>query len=374
MKVLHISTNYKPVGDLVGHGGVERLIYWLAQQQSDMGINVSIAGMPNGEFPSNYAIFPQDIQEIKKRSLTSYDIACDEAMKMVAELINQNKIDVIHDHMGLFFKSPRSRDFLNQKKIIGIYGQVDNPIYREIYAQVPNMRRNHQNLAVVVASNAHKKDFQKIFDADHVLYYGVRKMPFLNTATSNYSISWATICDQKQQAFMCRFANATKNKIIFAGPVIRDNPNDATAYKEFISIVEETILLESLSFEEAKKAIRDFSLSSKSSLYIGEVYSRKLREFLFTNARHMLLLNSTNEPFSLAILEALSCGMNVIAGPFASAYEALPDKDFIIRSLTHDEMKRVFSLDLISTEKILAYQQRHFSLTHWAENVCNLYK
>jgi glycosyltransferase involved in cell wall biosynthesis len=123
-------------------------------------------------------------------------------------------------------------------------------------------------------------------------------------------------------------------------------------------------------FESRIKPLLDNSIVE----FIGEIGALEKNEFL-GNASALLFPINWQEPFGLVMIEALACGLPVIAYPFGSVPEII--EDGVIGFLVHDVAEAVQAVRRISTiDRRICRQvfQKRFTSKRMARDYVAIYE
>lgn len=367
-KILHISTDYKPVGEAIGHGGVERLICWLAREQRRRGHDVRVVTLPGAECEGTLTWFPQDIQQVKKSDPQRYHRIHEEVARAINALVARESIDVVHDHMGVYMGGafPQQLD-RHVSLILSCYGLLDNIHYKQIYRAIPDIRGRLPLVKITVCSEAHARHFSGMFVPDYVVYHAVPERPLLDPLKpSLYVLHWSAVMPGKEQLRLALLSQRHHLRTLFAGPLARDTPALEQYSSDFLAHVCSVQDLDSLDPESAVARLTAL-LDEYPSVYMGEVLAPWLQDTIFANAERFVLCASHDEPFSLALLEAMAYGVPPVAGPFPSAREAMGNVGTFVESL--DDASIHHALASPSTERsiVQAHARRSFGVGQWAD-------
>jgi glycosyltransferase involved in cell wall biosynthesis len=100
--------------------------------------------------------------------------------------------------------------------------------------------------------------------------------------------------------------------------------------------------------------------------YVGEIAEHEKNEFL-GNAIALLFTIGWPEPFGLAMIEALACGVPIVACPYGSVLEVVRDSETgFIRSTVEELVAAVTRVDCLSRAACRAEFDGRFTSTHMA--------
>lgn len=367
MRILHISTNYKPVGVKVGHGGVERVVLWLSEEQTRKGHETAIATHHSSTVLNAIKVFPDNIIELQSTDPRRAEALMDDAYEALFRIVSGGKWDIVHDHMGGFsvFLS-RSHSKSRIPLVISCYSQITNKPYTEIYSTLEIVRETFPWATIVASSNSHRSHLSRILLADFTVHLAVPEEELERGEAARAFLNMAIVRPEKQQLELACLAGRHGIPFIFAGPVLRIDSASSAYADSFLAEVGAIVPIEGLSVGEAESAV-EAALDRNKSVYVGEVSDPELRTLLFRLATKVVLLNSSDEVFSLVVLESLSRGVPAVAGPFSSAYEALQGFGDVVSGLQPEDI--IFALKTRARDRsaIQAFSRSRYSLSKWAD-------
>lgn len=367
MKILHISTNYKPVGTQIGHGGVERIIYWLCEEQKNRGHKISIATMEQADHPDAIKLFPRNILEVKATDEAAYARLMAAAFDGLVARLRQGEWDVVHDHMGAFaLHLCRTCPGLETPVIVSCYAQPAHFAYTGLFRQLGQLRTALPNLKFSAGSLAHRTSLKGLLDADFVVYAGIPDAPLHDGARAFAYMTMAAVQPGKQQLELARLANKHSLPFIFAGPLTDALPEIREYSRLFAAEVRETLVAEEIPDGELFGVLQQ-AVARSGTVFVHEARRDSVRETLFSAASKTVLLNSTPEVFSQVLQESLARGIPAVAGPYPSAIETLMGFGDLVADLEEKSVLAALQAPAQSRTGIQAYCRARYAPKYWAD-------
>jgi glycosyltransferase involved in cell wall biosynthesis len=324
--------------------------------------------MPGSELPDARALFPADTQIIKASSARSYAELRRRAHVQIDRMLADEHWDVVHDHMGAYLTAePGPAIPAHVGSVLSVYGLRSNPHYSEIYRRA-GIVKAHRRFVATACSCDHRRHLASTLTADHVIRHAVPERTLLDVRSDPVlTVYWAAIMPGKAQLEVAQAARQADARVVFAGPLLESSATEAGYARRFLATARRT------EPSAALAAIDKRSLVSPAT-YIGEVFDPSLQEALFARGGRFLLCATHEEPFSLAILEAMAYGLPVAAGPFHSAREALGGVGHFVESLERSDI--ITGLRWVGPPRtgVQAYARRSFSIAAWASRWDSVYR
>ena len=316
--------------------------------------------MPGSEMPDARPLFPRDTQIIKALNPDDYMALRGRAHAAIDLMLEHERWDVVHDHMGAYLTAqPKSSIPAGTGTVLSVYGLRSNPHYAEIYRRAGALQADRR-MVVTACSLYHRRHLLPTVATDYVVRHAVPDRALLDASPDPMmTIYWAAIMPGKAQLEVARVARGTGAKVVFAGPVLVASPSDARYAERFLEAVSRADPAPTIN------AIDERSLTQPTT-YVGEVFDMSVQEALFARAGRFLLCAKHEEPFSLAILEAMAYGLPVAAGPFDSAVEALDGVGHFVESLDPRDIAAGLRWLGPRREDVQAHARREFSIPEWA--------
>lgn len=267
-----------------GQGGIERIAEGMINELLARGHEATLIGAGQCETKAKFIqIFPQTISERKFDSATvevSRPLRIETAYiaKVMEYLLdNDGEFDVVFNHMrGGYLLLPLAR-FL-KTPIISV-------MHLPIFEEVADVLRMFENPNVITISSAQRKPAP---DVNYLatVYNGVNLAEFpFNPKPNDYFLFMGAMGEHKAPHLAIEAAKAAGVKLILVGGKKRE------------PYFSQKILPQ---------------IDNKRIQYVGEVSGEKRIE-LFKNAQGFLFPIQWEEPFGLVVIEAMACGVPIIA-------------------------------------------------------------
>lgn len=270
--------------------------------------------------------------------------------------VKKEQIQLIHAHfsypsavISYFIKKISKTPFI----ITEHYGIFENYFRSSIHKYLTLKSIKQADLVISVSKHS-KNRIQKYCQKDINVVYN-----FVNT--DNFSLNQKTHTDNIQIGFMGGLntdikgldilLNALKNIEI---PFHLHIAGDGTLYKEYL------------------KLTNDLNLNDKVTFY-GIIHPNKTKEFF--HKLDLFVLSSRRESFGIVIIEALSCGIPVIASKCGGPEEIItPETGYLFNNEDINDLKEKLILFYKNTnnfnhELIRAYTINNFSETTYLNNM-----
>ncbi|MCM3443677.1 glycosyltransferase [Metabacillus halosaccharovorans] len=336
MRILHLSTNYMPVNNCIEHGGTERIVFNLARfQVEDKNNTVYVFGKEETFIKGAICkgIYPENIQDIRNVDWEEYEMIMNNSNQYIINFIEENEIDIIHDHFGVFTTSYEAKKLLLKDKkikiLVSIYGLPDNPYYKEIYANFINLRTNFKNqIRCFCVSSDHFNLFSQTHEIDGYIYNGIDTSSFLfGEKKEDFFLSLASLVPGKGHDRCLDWAKENNKKLLIVG---KTDPK-LTDPLFFNKIVSNTYngnhLLCDNDFSSYQNIINEFE--NNRIIYLESI-NDKLKKLLLAKASALFMLVRWREPFAITILEALASGTPVIGSDVGSIREGIDKETGVI--------------------------------------------
>ena len=323
-----------------GQGGTERIADEMIEGFVKKGYKVTLFGAGKYKGSANFIqIFKKTINERKinttyiesSRLLRIESAYIARVMKKIIK--REGEFDVIFNHarggclflpLSLFIKTP----------IISI---IHLPIFKEI----ANILASYKKPNIITISNNQRKGFANI--------------NYLGTVYNGINLSEFEFCEKPKDYFL--FMGALGE---------HKNPKDAilAAKKAKVKLI----------LAGGKKREPYFSKEIKPLIdgerikYIGEVMDKK-RIDLYKYAKGFLFPIKWQEPFGLVMIEAMACGVPIIAYPNGAVPEVVKNKKtgFIVKNV-NEIVKAIKNIDKIDRKKCRERVKKYFSVEKMVDN------
>lgn len=380
MKILHLSPNYTPINNNLKHGGVERIIQNLINEQSHIEEikKIYLATLKNSYISGCEIInvFPEDIQKIRQNDIKLYENLMDKYITMIKSLIKEQEIDVIHDHFGYFSSSEKGAKYIVENKlntIVTIYGLPENIYYKDIYKRLSNLNiESRKYIKINCVSQSHKHIFEKYMFIDDYIYNGVllveENKVLFNHPKRNFYLSLASIQREKGHLEHIEYINNTDSKLIIIGKY--DENLRQSKFIKFFNKNVYSIDSNTLNIEEIFELLNQYKI-----IHIPEI-NESLKMGLLSNSKALLYMVEWVDPLPLAILEAISLGVPVVSKNVGSIKEIINESNGVIidekineknsdmiqsklNSLEYDniKLKKIFTAEYMNAKYIELYKE-----------------
>ncbi|MCJ8510354.1 glycosyltransferase [Rhizobium lemnae] len=373
LRILHVSTDYKAIGDNSGYGGVEKHVLALARLQREKGNEVHIVTTSQATDPLALPIFPEDLYKIAFNDPAYYMTKVDAVVAEITEIAKS--YDIVHDHMGNFTTFAREVD-VSSRVFLSCYAQPSHYAYRSLLQRcsISLSRFPREKKPLVVASSfAQRSALEAVLPADFVVHPAVGKCPDYSDRDGDIDVCIAGIRPDKCQVELARFAKKHHLPMLFAGPPLLYDQVSTSYYGEFIQCVDDHVDTRTATLEFLQEVVRRCA-KRKEVIYIGEIFDQKALEAVFASARRVILLNSTNEVYSTVAMEALKRGIPCILGPYQSSWETSMGMATIVKDLSEVALAEAFSAKTLSRSLIRDFAELHFDAERWEAQWDILYR
>ncbi|MET0980442.1 MAG: glycosyltransferase family 4 protein [Candidatus Saccharimonadales bacterium] len=309
-----------------GYGGVEVVIDGLVKALESHDIDVEVFGVGDGYLHGAKVHSVTDEEQFEHILKPMYDftlpIASHHVVESLDRIVADGAFDVIHDHnyyLGPSVLSWATRSLDVPPAIHTIHGPPLSTD-KSVHAGMPDNRPFWQSIAgdhncyFVSISDAMKNTMPKEL-ADHILptvhnAVDVSMFPFIGKeGKKNHFITFARFAEEKGQHIAVKICAKKKYRLRMAGPVATITTN-------------RKLMLEIANPMSKYRNDRDFKYYSDEILprilrtpritYSGGLGGKQKMAFL-SHAKALLFPITWDEPFGMAVIEALACGTPVIA-------------------------------------------------------------
>ena len=331
MRIAQVAPLYESVPPRL-YGGTERVVSWLTEKLVSLGHDVTL--FASGDSVTNARLVPVCKQALR------LDAQCIDPSAhhtlMVEQVFNRaEQFDLIHFHIDYLPFSLSRR--VQVPCITTLHGRQDLPdlvpLYRE-FSEVP----------LISISDAQRQPLPWVNWVGTV-HHGLPADSLLQKkGKGGYLAFLGRVSPEKGVDRAIEIAIRSGMKLKIAAKVDRGD-------REY--------------FERKIKPLLNHPLVE----FIGEIGASEKQEFL-GNAAALLFPIQWPEPFGLVMIESMACGTPVIAHPFGSVPEIIPDgvAGFLVRDLDEavEAVKRLGDLDRREC-------RRHFELNFTDERMARDY-
>lgn len=250
--------------------------------------------------------------------------------------ILKNKIDLLHipvSELVLSKVCPTvvSIEDLAEYNIKNKYSHL-RMLYRKITLPITTRRVDH----IITVSNSSKNDIVKFLktppDKISVIYHGVNER-------------FRTLDKKEAFAYIQRKYNFTEKYLLYVGRLAQPSKNIVRIIQAFHqlklkkNIKHKLVLIgkKDLGYENIIKAVKELTIE-KEVLFIGYVPNEELP--FFYNCASVFIYPSLYEGFGLPIIEAMACGLPVVASNVSSIPEVVGDAGLLVNPYNSDEIEK----------------------------------
>ena len=334
MRIAQIAPPWIPIPPYT-YGGTELLISWLCEELVKRGHQVTLFATSDSKTSANLvSVWPQSLWRAKLRNPHAvFSLLYERLISL------QDQFDIIHDHCE-FYTAPYSRFFKPP-----IVTTLHHPLTEEtiiLYKKFPNINY------VAISKNQRRQG--PGINIVRTIYHGlpIEKYPF-NPHPQNYLLWLSRIGQDKGIAEAIEIAKLNGEKLIISGNILPQ-------YADY--------------FEFRIKPLID----GKQIQFVGASdFSKKIE--LLKNAKAFLFPIKRPEPFGLVVIEALGCGVPVIAFKEGSLEELIENgkTGFLVESI-EEACQALKKIDQISRENCREHVEKNFSLKRMVNRYEKLYK
>ena len=336
MKIAQVSPLYESVPPRL-YGGTERVVSWLSEELLRQGHQVTV--FASGDSLTNARLIPVCPQALR------LDPDCMDPLAHHIYLVEQvrqhkNEFDLIHFHIDYLHFSMSRREELPQ--LTTLHGRLDTadlvPLYRE-FSEMP----------VVSISDAQRAPLPWI-NWQGTVHHGMPEDRFVpSLKPGKYLAVLGRVSPEKGVDKAIEIALGAGMPLKIAAKIDR-------ADKDF--------------FEAHIKP----SLNHELIEFIGEIGDLEKNEFL-ANAAALLFPINWSEPFGIVLIEAMACGLPVIAYPLGSVPEIIEEgvSGFLVHNV-QDAIRAVKNLSAIDRQRCRKAFERRFSDKRMAHDYLTIYE
>ncbi len=331
MRIAQVAPLYESVPPRL-YGGTERVVSWLTEELVSLGHDVTL-------FASGDSVTTARLVAGCKTALRldadCVDPIAHHALMMEKVFSQAGDFDLIHFHTDyLHFPLCRREQVLS---LTTLHGRLDLPDLVPLY-------KEFREMPLVSISNAQRKPLSWVNWLGTVHHGLPAQSLALGDGGGGYLAFLGRISPEKGLDRAIQIAIRSGMKLKVAAKVDRVD-------RDY--------------FEKMIKPLLDHPLVE----FIGEIGNHEKQDFL-GNAAAFLFPIDWPEPFGLVMIEAMACGTPVIAHPFGSVPEIVPDgvAGFLVRDIDQavEAVNRIGEIDRSDC-------RRHFDLHFTAERMAREY-
>jgi len=335
MRIAQVSPLYESVPPRL-YGGTERVVSWLTEELVRQGHDVTL--FASGDSLTNARLVPVCMQALRM------DHDCVDALAHHLHLVEQvmqqkDGFDVVHFHIDyLHFSMSRREEISN---LTTLHGRLDIPDLVPLY-------REFSEMPVVSISNAQRTPLPWI-NWQGTVHHGMPEnlfRPFFNMG--HYLAFLGRISPEKGVDQAIQIAMRAGMPLKIAAKVDRADQNY---------------------FDTRIKPM----LKSDLIEFVGEIGDSEKNEFL-GNAAALLFPINWLEPFGIVLIEAMACGLPVIAYPLGSVPEIIEDgvSGLLVRN-RKGAVKAVKDLASLDRRMCRRAFEKRFSVKRMARDYLEIY-
>jgi len=336
MKIAQVAPLYESVPPRF-YGGTERVVSWLTEQLVSMGHEVTL-------FASGESVTGARLSPACKKALR-LDPQCIDPLAHHILLVEQvlsraEEFDLIHFHID-YIHFPLSRR-ARVPCVTTLHGRLDMPDLIPLY-------KEFSEIPLVSISDAQRRPLPWANWLGTVHHGMPAKSLSLREGSGGYLAFLGRVSPEKGLAQAIEIAIRSGMKLKVAAKVDH-------ADQEY--------------FESNIRPLLDHPLVE----FIGEIGHMDKEEFL-GNAAALLFPINWPEPFGLVMIEAMACGTPVIAHPYGSVPEIIPDgvAGFIFHSID-EAVEAVHRIAEFDRTRCRQHFEMNFTDQRMASDYVNIYK
>jgi len=336
MRIAQVAPLYESVPPKL-YGGTERVVSWLTEELVAQGHEVTL--FASGDSLTTARLVPACPQALRLNSSCIDQLA--HHVHLIQQVVHErDEFDLIHFHIDyLHFPLSRSERL---PQVSTLHGRLDIPDLAPLY-------REFSEMPVVSISAAQRIPLPWINWQGTVLH-GLAENSFEPfTEPGNYLAFLGRVSPEKGVDHAIEIAKRSGIPLKVAAKVDRA---DQEYYENHIKPMLEHDLIE----------------------FVGEITESEKNEFL-GNARALLFPICWHEPFGIVMIEAMACGLPVIAYPRGSVPEII--EDGVTGFLAHDvnsAVQAVMRIPEIDRAVCRHEFEKRFTATRMAEDYLSIYE
>lgn len=336
MRIAQVAPLYESVPPRL-YGGTERVVSWLTEELVRQGHDVTL--FASGDSLTNARLIPLCPQALR------LDSGCVDPLAHHINLLEQvmqwkDEFDVVHFHTDYLHFSLSRREELNQ--VTTLHGRLNIPDLVPLY-------REFSDMPVISISDAQRLPLPWI-NWQGTVHHGMPESLFHpHPKPGQYLAFLGRISPEKGVDRAIEIAKRSGMPLRIAAKVDRVD-------REY--------------FDTQIKPL----LNNKLVEFVGEINDLEKDAFL-GNAAALLFPINWSEPFGIVLIEALACGLPVIAFPLGSVPEIIEDgvSGFLVNTVK-DAVKAVAEISRIDRQKCRAAFEARFTAERMARDYLAIYE
>ena len=334
MRIAQVAPLWIPVPPYT-YGGTELVVSWLCDELVRRGHEVTLFATEDSRTQAELIpIWPRSLWRAKlKTPHAVFSLLYEKLISL------QDQFDIIHDHCE-FYTAPYSK-FLKPKIVTTLH----HPLTEEtiiLYKKFPNIN--------FVAISKNQRRLGPGINIVKTIYHGlpIEKYEF-NPEPKNYLLWLSKIMTEKGIAQAIDIAKLSGENLIISGNI----PPEYGDYFDF--------------------RIKPLIDGKKIQFVGASNFSKKIE--LLKNAKAFIFPVKRPEPFGLVVIEAMACGVPVIAFKEGSLPELIEDgKTGFLVNNTEEACQALKKINKISREYCREYVEKNFNLKRMVNRYEKLYK
>lgn len=335
MRIAQVSPLYESVPPRL-YGGTERVISWLTEELVRQGHDVTL--FASGDSLTNALLIPACPQALR------LDSSCCDPLAHHIQLIEQvlqrkDDFDLIHFHIDYLHFPLSRREALPQ--LTTLHGRLDIPDLAPLY-------REFSEMPVVSISDSQR-----------------RPLPWINwQGTVHHGLP--------EDKFIPSFEGGTY--LAFLGRISPEKGIDQAIEIALragmpLKVAAKVDRIDEDYFEARIKPLLDHELIE----FVGEISDLEKNDFL-GNATALLFPINWCEPFGIVLIEAMACGLPIIAYPLGSVREIIEDgvTGFLVQNV-EEAVAALGNLSLIDRRNCRTVFEEHFSVQRMTDDYLTIY-
>jgi len=320
------------------YGGTERVVSFLTDQLVDLGHEVTLFASADSSTAATLApMWPEAL----RLQGTCRDHLAPHLLMLEKVVARIDEFDVVHFHIAqLHF--PAMRRLPEVPHVTTLHGRLDMPELKPLY-------REFADIPVVSISDA-------------------QRLPLPDAG-------WVGTVHHGLPVNLFSFQPTPGNYLAFLGRISPEKRVDraiaiATACGERVRIAAKVDAADQDYFNREIRPLLDHPLVE----FIGEIPDREKNAFLGA-AKALLFPIDWPEPFGLVMIEAMACGLPVVAFPGGSVREIIDDgvTGFIVNTI-EDAVSAVRRIETIDRRRCRDTFERRFSARRMATQYVDIYR
>jgi len=334
MRIAQVAPLWIPVPPYT-YGGTELVVSWLCDELVRRGHEVTLFATEDSRTKAKLIpIWPRSLWRAKlKTPHAVFSLLYEKLISL------QDQFDIIHDHCE-FYTAPYSK-FLKPKIVTTLH----HPLTEEtiiLYKKFPNIN--------FVAISKNQRRLGPGINIVKTIYHGlpIEKYEF-NPKPKNYLLWLSKIMTEKGIAKAIDIAKLSRENLIISGNI----PPEYGDYFDF--------------------RIKPLIDGKKIQFVGASNFSKKIE--LLKNAKAFIFPVKRPEPFGLVVIEAMACGVPVIAFKEGSLPELIEDgkTGFLVNNI-EEACQVLKKINKISREYCREYVKKNFNLKRMVNRYEKLYK